>query len=125
MSGSVTSLSSSGASPASTTSSRMGDRAPPYSSVTRLTASVARSPADGSARVESSPRRRSSRSPTAVRCVVVLLANGVGGGGRVELAQHLAVAQVHVHATGQAGVEAADGPHDVDPLEVLPGVLLE
>src|SRR4051794_9859110 len=46
-------------------------------------------------------------------------------GGRVEHLQLLAVAEVHVHAARQAGVEAADGPHDVDSLEVLPVVLLE
>ena len=34
-------------------------------------------------------------------------------------------AEVHVHAAGQAGVEAADRAHDVDALEVLGAVLLE
>src|SRR4051794_3269331 len=46
-------------------------------------------------------------------------------GGRVEHLQLLAVAEIHVHAARQAGVEAADGPHDVDALEVLAVVLLE
>src|SRR4051812_36666432 len=46
-------------------------------------------------------------------------------GGRVGQLQRPAVAEVHVHAAGQAGIEAADGPHDVDALEVLPVVLLE
>src|SRR4051812_50071801 len=45
--------------------------------------------------------------------------------GRVGHLQRLPVAQVHVHAAGQAGVEAADRAHDVDALEVLPVVLLE
>ena len=35
------------------------------------------------------------------------------------------VAQVHVHAAGQARVEAAHRPHDVDALEALGRVLLE
>ena len=41
--------------------------------------------------------------------------------GRVQLLQHLALAEVHVDAAGQAGVEAAHGAHDVDALEVLDG----
>jgi hypothetical protein len=45
--------------------------------------------------------------------------------GRVQLLYRLPAAEVHVHAAGQARVEAADGPHDVDALEVLPVVLLE
>ena len=39
--------------------------------------------------------------------------------GRVHLLQHLALAEVHVHAARQARVEAAHGPHDVDALEVV------
>ena len=39
--------------------------------------------------------------------------------------EQLAVAQVHVDAAGQARVEAADRPHDVDALELVRPVLLE
>src|SRR6476619_3128948 len=38
---------------------------------------------------------------------------------------YLPGARVHVHAAGQAGVEAAHGPPDVDALEVLGPVLFE
>src|SRR5206468_1685040 len=44
---------------------------------------------------------------------------------RVSLLEHLAVAEVHVDPARQAGIEAADRPHDVDPLEVVAAVLLE
>ena len=44
---------------------------------------------------------------------------------RVQLLQHLALAEVHVHPARQARVEAAHRPHDVDALEMLPVVLLE
>src|SRR5438876_855461 len=44
---------------------------------------------------------------------------------RVLELQDLPGSQVHVHAAGKAGVEAADRSHDVDPLEVLGPVLLE
>jgi hypothetical protein len=37
----------------------------------------------------------------------------------------LAIAQVHVDSAGQAGVEAAYGPHDIDSLEVVRPVFLE
>src|SRR2546429_4794262 len=50
-------------------------------------------------------------------------------GGRVHPLDHLALAgptsEVHVHPAGQARVEAADSPHDVDALEVVGLVLLE
>src|SRR5262245_53271499 len=50
----------------------------------------------------------------------------LGQDWRVTLLEHLAVAQVHVDAAGQAGVEAAHGAHDVDSLEGVPRrVLLE
>src|SRR4051794_23501179 len=44
---------------------------------------------------------------------------------RVHLLQRLALAEIHVHAAGQARVEAADRAHDVDAPEVLLVVLLE
>src|SRR5690349_2179447 len=44
---------------------------------------------------------------------------------RVQAPQHLSAAEVHVHPTRQAGVEAAHRAHDVDPLERGPVVLLE
>src|SRR5438105_1284845 len=52
---------------------------------------------------------------------------GVGGSEhrRVGELQGLALAQVDVHAAGQAGVEAANRPHDVDALELVGPVLLE
>src|SRR5262249_35009015 len=43
----------------------------------------------------------------------------------VHLLQHLATSDGHVHAAGQARVEAAHGAHDVDALEAVRGVLLE
>src|SRR5580704_15412671 len=46
-------------------------------------------------------------------------------GGRVGRLEHLAAAEVHVHAARQARVEAAHGAHDVDALEVVRRVLLE
>src|SRR6266700_1460795 len=45
--------------------------------------------------------------------------------GRVGELQRLPVAEVGVDAAGQAGVEAAHRPHDVDALEVVRPVLLE
>src|SRR5580700_10695705 len=45
--------------------------------------------------------------------------------GRVRRLEHLAAAEVHVHAARQAWVEAAHGAHDVDALEVVRRVLLE
>ena len=39
--------------------------------------------------------------------------------------QHLSTPQVHVYAAGQAGIEAAHGPHDVDALEFLRAIFLE
>src|SRR5205807_9452820 len=39
--------------------------------------------------------------------------------------EHLASAEHHVHAAGQARVEAPHGAHDVDTLERLGSVLLE
>ena len=39
--------------------------------------------------------------------------------------QHLAVAEIHVHAAGQAGIEAAHGTHNVDALEFIGAVLLK
>src|SRR3954465_6613450 len=45
--------------------------------------------------------------------------------GHVALFQQLAVAQVHVDPARQAGVEAAHGAHDVDPLELVRPVVLE
>ena len=39
--------------------------------------------------------------------------------------QRLARTQVHVNAAGKARIEAADGPHDVDPLEFVGTVLFE
>src|SRR5262249_58203165 len=54
------------------------------------------------------------------------MSDGEGyAGRRVHRLDHTAAAQVHVHAAGQARVEAADRPHDVDALEVLRRVLLE
>jgi len=38
--------------------------------------------------------------------------------------QHLARAEGHVDAAGEAGIEAPHGAHDVDPLESLRSVLL-
>src|ERR1700679_3715306 len=43
----------------------------------------------------------------------------------MELFDHLARTDVHVDAAGEARVEAADCPHDVDPFEILGTVLLE
>ena len=45
--------------------------------------------------------------------------------GRVHLLQRPPSAEVHVDAARQARVEAADGAHDVDALEVVRAVLLE
>src|ERR1700689_4521323 len=39
--------------------------------------------------------------------------------------EDLAAAIVHVHATGQTGIEASNRPHDVDALELIPAVFLE
>src|SRR5262249_33563500 len=39
--------------------------------------------------------------------------------------EQLGVAQIHVNAGGEAGVEAAHGAHDVDALELVGAVLLE
>src|ERR1700722_16284488 len=39
--------------------------------------------------------------------------------------QRLTVAQVHVHAAGEARIEAPHGPHDVDALELVWAVFLE
>ncbi len=39
--------------------------------------------------------------------------------------QYLPVAKVHVNAAGQARIEAANGTHDVDALEVLRSVLFK
>ena len=39
--------------------------------------------------------------------------------------QHFSIAEVHVHAARQAGVETAHGTHDVDPLELVRPVLFE
>src|SRR5437660_11262558 len=43
----------------------------------------------------------------------------------VQLLHGAALSEVHVDPTGQAGVEAAHGAHDVDALEVVGPVLLE
>src|SRR5580704_2621217 len=39
--------------------------------------------------------------------------------------QHFSIAQVHMHAARQAGVETAHGTHNVDTLELVRAVLLE
>ena len=39
--------------------------------------------------------------------------------------QHLAVAEIHVHAAGQARIEAANGAHDIDSLEFVGAIFLE
>ena len=39
--------------------------------------------------------------------------------------KHLAVAQVHVHTTGEARIEAAHRAHDVNALKIVWSVLLE
>src|SRR3954447_1249691 len=119
----------------------------PYRSVTTRTSSSARSrarsacrptvPGGGAAAMASISA--SIRSPVVATSgggpgdssagAWVLTARGsadAGGLGRgVHDLELLARPQVHVHAAGQARVEAADGAHDVDALEVLPVVLLE
>src|ERR1044071_8209217 len=44
---------------------------------------------------------------------------------RMARLQNLAIPQIHVHAARQAGIEAANGPHDVDTAEVLGAIFLE
>src|SRR5271156_4146572 len=44
---------------------------------------------------------------------------------RVMRFEHLAIAQVHVHAAGQAGVKAAHGAHDVYAFKFIRAVLFE
>src|SRR5580704_13210248 len=39
--------------------------------------------------------------------------------------KHLPAAQIHMHATGQAWIEASDRPHDINTFEFLRTVLLE
>src|SRR4029453_8827893 len=99
----------------------------PYSSTTRRTISSAVSAVPGSPAARSRPSSSSIRVPTSRRsraCPVNALPL-VEHGRRVQLLHHVAVAQVHVDPAGQARVEAADRPHDVDALELLRRVLLE
>src|SRR5581483_4570728 len=71
------------------------------------------------------------RAPTRLFVNLVWTAIGhgslAGGGLRwgMQSLERAALAQVHVHTTGQTRVEAAHRAHDVDALEVLPVVLLE
>src|ERR1700722_14410387 len=107
----------------------------PYSSTRQPTSSSAASPACGPARVRSSASSASTRSPVAraslapAICPPFTRLPALHGQRyprwRVRRLQHLAAAQVHVNAAGQARVEASHRPHDVDALEVLRGVLLE
>ena len=39
--------------------------------------------------------------------------------------KHLAVAEIHVHAARQAGIEAAHRAHDIDALEFAGAILLK
>jgi len=39
--------------------------------------------------------------------------------------QHFAVAQVHVYAAGQAGIEAANRAHNIDAFEILRPIFFE
>src|SRR4051794_36970835 len=53
------------------------------------------------------------------------LGEGSERGWAMELFEQLALAQIHVDAARQAGVEAANGSHDVNALEIIRAILLE
>src|SRR5690349_2524706 len=44
---------------------------------------------------------------------------------RVMRSQDFAIADVHMYAARQAGIEAANGPHDVDAFELVRTILLK
>src|SRR3954454_6961666 len=67
---------------------------------------------------------RVTRSRASVSCKAGALAVLAEHRG-VHLLDRPAVAEVHVHAAGQARVEGADRAHDVDPAELLLAALLE
>src|SRR6516164_5657752 len=120
----------------------MAARPSPYIPTSRRTSSSAVSAA-APPRARSAARSSSIRSPACATLVIGprflgsrgTAPNGTarpqasGGQGdrhrRVHLFQLLPTAEVHVHATGQAWVEAADRAHDIDALESVRRVLLE
>src|SRR6185436_20136089 len=87
-------------------------------------------------RTRGSPRARTSASSASMRSLTArrFFACGTRSSAvvrptmrqnrRVALLHHLAVAEVHVDAARQAGVEAADRAHDVDALELVGRILL-
>src|SRR6476646_2005034 len=115
-------------SPAANSTSRICSRPAPYICTMADTSSsasccVATSPTAASRDWRSCTRSTSCSGPS-VAAVTAMVPPLRHRRGCVDDLAHLAAA-VHVHAAGQAGVERADGPHDVDSLEVLRSVLLE
>src|SRR5437763_8209699 len=99
--------------------------ASPYTSVSALAAS---SPVVAVAPGICSSRPSRSSSAASLRSTSWSVSRSAMSGAEhrgMHLGDRLPAADVHVHPARQAGVEAADGAHDVHALEVVRAVLLE